>query len=261
MSDTWESGDAYERYVGRWSRVVASRFVDWLEVSEGARWADVGCGTGALTDAVLTRSAPASVVGVDPSPDFVATARNRVLHPAVTFEVGDALALDRPSRSFDAAVCGLVLNFLGDPVRGVEEMVRIVEPGGTVAAYVWDYAHGMELMRYFWDAAVELDPSAAALDEAARFPLCTPDGLTSLWRACGLGDVEATGIDVPTVFRDFDDFWAPFEEGQGPAPGYSASLAPDDRARLRDLLHERLPRDVDGSVHLTARAWAVKGAT
>ena len=218
MTESWSSGDAYEAYVGRWSRLVAEDFVAWLDVAAGARWLDLGCGTGALTATVLARADPAAVVGVDASPAYVEDARRRIEHPAVRFDVMDAAALDFHD-AFDAAVSGLVLNFLPDPAAVVVAMGRVVDRDGVVAAYVWDYAGRMELMRHFWDAAVAGDESARPLDEGVRFPLCDPARLTELWQGAGLQAVETTAIDVPTVFVDSDDYWSPFLGGQGPAPG------------------------------------------
>jgi SAM-dependent methyltransferase len=160
---------------------------------------------------------------------------------------------------FDAVVSGLTLNFVPEPDRAAAELARVAAPGGVVAAYVWDYAEGMAMMRYFWDAATALDPAAAELDEGRRFPLCQPDALGRLWTGAGLADVEVRAIEVPTRFADFDDYWTPFLGGQGPAPGYVMSLDEERRDALRDLLHARLPSAQDGSIPLTARAWAVRG--
>src|SRR5918995_6547659 len=189
-TDAWDSGDAYEPYVGRWSRHVAREFLGWLAVPPGGRWLDVGCGTGALAQTVLALATPSEVVGIDPSPAYVAFARGRVNDPRVGFEVGDAQALQAAPATFDAVVSGLVLNFVPEPERAVSEMVRVARPGGVVAAYVWDYAEGMRMMRHFWDAAVELDPSAGELDEGRRFPLCAPEPLVDLWERSGLGKAE-----------------------------------------------------------------------
>jgi SAM-dependent methyltransferase len=258
-TDAWDSGDAYEPYVGRWSRLVAREFLGWLAVPAGRRWLDVGCGTGALAQTILALAAPGKVVGVDPSPAYVAFARERVNDPRAEFEVGDAQALQAASATFDAVVSGLVLNFVPEPDRAVSEMVRVARPGGTVAAYVWDYAEGMQMMRHFWDAAGELDPRARELDEGRRFPLCGPEPLTELFRTTGLDKVEVRAIDVPTVFRDFDDYWSPFLGGQAPAPGYSMSLSQERRAALRERIRAGLPTNPQGEHHLTARAWAVRG--
>ena len=256
--EVWATGDLYEPYVGRWSRQVAHVFVDGLGVPEGSRWLDVGCGTGALTQAIVDRRAPRTVTGLDPSAGFLVHARARVGGDGVRFAVADAQSLPLPTGSVDAAVSGLVLNFVPRPHAALAEMARVVQPGGVVAAYVWDYASGMQLMRRFWDAAAALDPAALALDEGRRFPLCRPEALRELFSRAGLVECDVQPIDVPTVFRDFDDFWSPFLGGQGPAPGYAMSLGEPARAALRELLRTRLPVGEDGRIALTARAWAVK---
>jgi len=257
--DVWAVGDAYESYVGRWSRLVAASFVPWLGVPAGRRWLDVGCGTGALTATILAAAEPAEVIGVDPSEGFLATAAAGVTDPRASFRAGDARSLPLPDDHAEAAVSGLALNFVPEPDRAVAECVRVVAAGGVVAAYVWDYAEGMVMMRHFWDAAATLDPAAAHLDEGPRFPLCHPQALRSLWMEAGLDHVATRAIEVPTVFADFADYWRPFLGGQGPAPAYAMSLAEDRRRALRDLLAARLPRDPDGSISLTATAWAVRG--
>lgn len=255
----WASGDAYEPYVGRWSRLVAREFLAWLGVPEGGRWLDVGCGTGALTRTILDAAAPALVRGLDASGDYVAYARRQVDDARAGFEVGDARALPYETASFDAAVSGLAVNFVPEPGRAVSEMARVTRGGGTVGLYVWDYAGGMQLMRYFWDAAAALDAAAGELDEGRRFPLCRPEPLLELFRGAGLGQPEARAIDVPTAFRSFDDYWAPFLGGQGPAPSYAMSLGEERRAELRESIRARLPIGSDGRIELTARAWAVRG--
>ena len=260
-ADRWSSGDAYEPYVGRWSRLIARAFLDWLAISPGAGWSDIGCGTGALSQAILERGAPRQVVGIDPSDDYLQHARARLTDPRTSFRLGDAQNLPAADAEFDAVVSGLVLNFVPDARRAVSEMRRITRPGGTVAAYVWDYAGRMECMRYFWDAAVALDPGAVELDEGRRFPLATPTALADLFTAAGCRAVASRAVDVPTVFEDFQDYWSPFLGGQGPAPGYCMALPEERRAALRERLEARLPLQPDGRIHLTARAWAVKGTT
>ena len=260
-AEVWENAESLERYVGRWSRLVAREFVAWLQVPPGSRWLDVGCGSGALTETVLAEAAPESIEGVDTSEAFVAYAASRVTDPRASFAVADAQALDRPDAAYDAVASSLVLNFLPDPARGAAEMRRVVRPGGVVAGYVWDYAGEMQLMRRFWDAAAELDPEAADLDEGRRMAGCNPADLEALFSGAGLEEVETRAIDVPTVFADFDDYWSPFEGGQGPAPGYCVSLPPDRRAALRERLRETLPAAPDGSISLVARAWAVRGTS
>ncbi len=257
--DVWASGDVYEPYVGRWSRLVARQFLEWLAVPAGMDWVDVGCGTGALTQTILDHASPRSVRGVDPSSGFVEYAKARVTSGRASFEVGDAQSLPIGTASVDAAVAGLVLNFVPQPVRAVTEMARATRPGGVIAAYVWDYAGKMEMMRYFWDAAVALDPTAYALDEGPRFPICRPEPLSELFAEAGLHDVEVRPIDIPTDFRDFDDYWSPFLGGQAPAPGYAMSLDRARRGALRDRIRSTLPIAEDGAIHLLARAWAVRG--
>lgn len=257
--EAWAVADAYEQYVGRWSRAVAAEFLDWLDVPGRATWLDVGCGTGALAAAVLDRADPAQVTGVDPSQPFLALARTQVVDPRVDFHAGDAQQLPFPDARFQAVVSALALNFVPQPARAVAEFRRVLVAGGVAAAYVWDYADGMQLMRYFWDAAIDLDPAVAAIDEMKRFGFCQPEPLRALWTAAGLTDVASTAIEVPTTFVDFDDYWNPFLGGQGPAPAYAMSLSEPDRAALRELVRSRLPVAPDGSIPLTARAYAVRG--
>lgn len=258
VSDTWESGDPYEQYVGRWSRRVAPSFFSWLAIPAGRRWLDVGCGTGALSAAILDHCAPASLTAVEPSEGFLETARRRLASRAVLHRAS-ATQLPLDAASVDAVVSGLVLNFVPDQPAAVAEMTRVTARGGTIAAYVWDYAGGMELMRFFWDAAVALDPAAAKMDEGPRFPLCRPDALAQLLTESGLQGVEVTAIDIATPFASFDDYWRPFLGGQGPAPAYAMALDEAARARLRERLRQRLPAAADGSIRLSARAWAARG--
>jgi SAM-dependent methyltransferase len=256
---SWADANRYESYVGRWSRRVARQFVAELRAPAGWRWLDVGCGTGAVTGTVLAVAAPAAVLGLDASPEFLRHATAQVRDDRVSFRPGDAGALPVEGASFDAVVSGLVLNFLPDQPAAVREWRRAAAPGGLVAAYVWDYAGGMELIRRFWDAAVRLDPGAGVLDEASRFPRCAPRPLQELFRGAGLADVVVGSIDVPTVFAGFDDYWSPFLGGTGPAPAYVATLTDGERIALRESLRDRLRVHDDGSIALTARAWTVRG--
>ena len=256
---TWRGAAAYEAYVGRWSRLVAPRFLARLDVPSGSRWLDVGCGTGALTEEVLRSCSPGLVLGLDPSAPFVGRAAAGVPDPRAAFCQGSAQALPVRDASVDAVVSGLVLNFVPDRPAALAELRRVARRGGTVAAYVWDYADGMQLIRHFWDAAVECDPAARPLDEGTRFPDCRPGPLEELFAGAGLDDVAVEEVVVPTDFIDFDDYWAPFLGGAGPAPAYVTSLDEARRAALRRTLRARAPVAADGSVRLTARAWAVRG--
>ncbi|WP_371680913.1 class I SAM-dependent methyltransferase [Streptomyces sp. NBC_01276] len=256
----WATGEAYEPYVGRWSRLVADRFVRWMGASPGGSWRDIGCGTGAVTRAVLDVADPVSVVGMDPSEGYVDYARRHIADRRARFVLADAVELPFADSTASVAVSGLVLNFVPDPARAAAEMARVVVPGGRVGVYVWDYGEGgMEAIRAFWDAAVALDGQARALDEAVRFPLCARGPLVELLVGAGLEDVEVEEIRIPTGFADFDDYWTPFLGGQGPAPAYLSGLSEGRRLQLRDLLRTALPRAADGSIPLHARAWAARG--
>jgi len=257
--DTWDRGGLYESFVGRWSRSVARGFLGWLGRPPGGDWLDVGCGTGALTDTVLALCEPRAVTGIDASAGYIEFARGRVRDVRVQFKVADAQMIPLDTASFDGVVSGLMVNFVPEPSKAAAEMRRVVRSGGVVGAYVWDYEGKMELLRYFWDAAVALNPKAADLGEGRRFHLCKPEPLAALFSGAGLQMVETTAIDVPALFRDFDDYWSPFLGGQGPAGGYTNSLDEAARSALRELLRRRLPARADGSIHLTVRAWAVKG--
>lgn len=259
--ERWADGDAYERFIGRWSRLAAAEFVRWLDVPDGGEWIDVGCGTGALTSAIQHGAAPRRVRGYDLSPQHVEAARRAVGDPRAEFAQADATQLPDPAHAFDAAVSGLVLNFVPEPPRALAEMRRVVRPGGVAAAYVWDMGGGMEMIRVFGEAALELDPIAAELDAALRSPLCHEAALRELFESSGLRGVEVRAIDVPTRFRDFDDYWEPFLGGVGPAPGYLLALGDERRAALRERVRSRLPIAADGSISLTARAWAARGTT
>ncbi len=189
-SDSWNQGEPYERYVGRWSSLVAHAFLDWLDLPGSLRWLDVGCGTGALTAAIRDECRPAQLIGVDPSEGFLTKARARLGSDA-TFHAAGASGLPLRDGQVEVVVSGLALNFFPDPAHGLREMRRVTAAGGTIAAYVWDYAGKMELMRHFWDAAVELDEAARVLDEGQRFPVCQPEALKNLFGAAGLAEVFA----------------------------------------------------------------------
>ncbi len=259
MDDPWQSGIAYEKFMGRWSALVAQKFLSWLAIPFARSWLDVGCGTGSLTRLILETYQPKEIISIDPSSDFISHAQRATTNTSVHFRVGLAESLDLDSNSIDTVVSGLVLNFVPQPKVAMSEMLRVTKPGGKVGVFVWDYTEGMQMLRYFWNAAVELDNTANKFDEGIRFPLCREGQLESLFQAAGLKQIEATAIEEKTIFQDFDDYWQPFLGNVGPAPIYTMSLSRKDKQKLEDKLRKSLPIDDNGSISLTARAWAVKG--
>jgi SAM-dependent methyltransferase len=257
IRDNWEHGDAYERFIGRWSSLVAVRFLDWLALPGGLRWVDVGCGTGALSEVILDTQDPTSVDGVEPSAGFIRAASQR-LGDRATLHEAPAEHLPLPGGSADIVVSGLVLNFIPDLPAALAEMKRVA-PGGIVASYVWDYGGGMDMLRLFWDAADDIDPDGAS-DEARRFPLCRPDALASAFEDAGLDDPEVVPLDIPTPFTDFEDLWTPFTGGQGAGPSYLVALPTEKQAALKESLHARVPTNADGSISLNARAWGIRAS-
>lgn len=255
----WSSGNAYEQYMGRWSRKVAPLFGAWVGAAPGASWIDIGCGTGALTSAVLGTCEPSRVVGIDSSVAFLHAAEIQVPDSRVCFKQGDAQAIPEDDDTFDVAVSALVLNFVPDKDAAVREMIRVARPGGTVALYVWDYAGHMQVMRYFFDAAIALNAKASEFDDGVKAPVCRPGPLMQLLASAGLADVEVRAIDIPTAFESFDDYWTPFLGGTGSAPTYCMSLSEAAREQLREAIRRRLPTGPDGEILLAARAWAAKG--
>ena len=245
--------------MGRWSRELARVFVDWLRPQPSGHWLEVGCGTGAVSATIRDRAQPASIVACDPSEPFIAHARSRFSDACTCHVTPDADALPSRDGGFDAVVSGLVLNFVPEPGRALAVMRERCRPGGTVAAYVWDYAGGVEFLRYFWEGAVALDPKAAALDESLRFELWQTPALATLLLEASLAQVETSVLEIPTDFVDFDDYWKPFLGGSGPAPGYVATLDATQRESLRARLERRLPAGSDGHIRLRARALAVRG--
>lgn len=252
--------EAYERFMGRWSRLVAPRLVDFTDLPERGRILDVGSGTGSLAFAIAERKREARVVGIDPSQEYVAYAMSRNPFPdRASFEVGDAQQLHFPDASFDAAVSLLVFNFIPDSKKALLEVSRVTKPGGKLSAAVWDYGAGMQMLRAFWDAAVHIDPGAEKLDEK-RMPLCRAGELSTLWRQGGLGDVREHPIDINMRFESFADYWEPFLLGQGPAGSYVRGLDRDKLQALRNEVKRRLSCSVESApLVLPARVWSVRG--
>lgn len=237
---------------------MARAFVSWLGVLPGRHWLEVGCGTGALTSGILEIGRPASVVATDASEQFIAHARATLPDDRVRFLAASADELPTSAAGYDVVASSLVLNFLPDPTAALREMRSLAAEGGVVAACVWDYGGGMQFLRRFWDAAVELDPAARRYDEGERFPICSPNALEAAFLEAGFSRVAVEALEVATRFQDFDDYWTPFVGGPGPAPGYLSSLPARKRQDLARRLAETLPREEDGSIALTARAWAAR---
>jgi SAM-dependent methyltransferase len=258
-NDIFGEGDAYELFMGRWSRRLAPLFAAFASVAEGDCVLDVGSGTGELTLAMAEVGPAVDVTGIDPSSAYVRAAQRRVHGDRVRFLVGDAQALQFPDATFDRTLSMLALNFIPDRQAALREMIRVTRRGGIVAAAVWDYGGRMEMLRAFWDEAVALDPAIAARDER-HMALCRPGELAELWRAAGLGAIDERPLDIELAFASFDDYWRPFLGGQGPAGAYAVSLPAPKRDALAERLRHRLQNDPsDGRFVLQGRAWAVRG--
>lgn len=258
-SDAWSTSDAYERYMGRWSRGLAREFIEWLEPAAQAHWLEIGCGTGALTSTIRGACDPASLVACDPSASFVEHLRNSFPAARDSFVTAPASALPSRPGGYDAIVSGLVLNFIPEPESALTSMRERTRSGGTVAAYIWDYAGGIELLSSFWEEASALDPNAAALDEAKRFGRWNAARLEQLFRGAGLSEIVTGTLTVPTVFESFEDYWTPFLGGTGPAPSYVAGLDEAKQSALAERLRKRLTPERDGRIPLKARAFVVRG--
>ena len=260
-AQVWGNTATYEAYMGRWSRPVAETALAWLGCPPGLTWLDVGCGTGALTEAILEAAAPREILGVDPSADFLATSvQNADPRVRCKFAIGDACALPVANDAYDVVIAGLVLHFVPDPPAAIREMMRAARRGGTVAAYVWNPAGEGQFTRPLWQAATTLDPAAAALDPGMQSPVCHPESLAARFVAAGLRAVTVDALVTPIVFRDFDDFWQPhLLGGSSPAQRYVTSLSAGQRTALRDQLRAMLPIADDGSIPLRGHVWAVRG--
>ncbi len=251
----FEDGAAYERMMGVWSRIAGDIFLDWLAPAPGLRWLDVGCGNGAFTERIVERCAPAEVQGIDPSEGQLAYARARPALHQVQFQLGDAMALPFPADRFDAAVMALVLVFVPDPAKAVSEMVRVVRPGGTLAAYMWDMmGGGFPLEPIFAEIrAMGIGATMPMRVEASRI-----DALRDLWTAAGVEAVEAREIRVERTFTDFDDFWAACQ-GSASLAATLTRMAQADIDRLKERVRACLPAGAGGRITCSARANAVKG--
>jgi SAM-dependent methyltransferase len=254
------NANQYERFMGRWSRIVAPKLLDFTDPPDRGRILDVGSGTGALASVIAQQRKSAHILGIDPSSEYVAYANSKIAFPdRVSFQTGDAQQLSFPNASFDASLSLLVFNFIPDPGKALAEVRRVTKPEGKIAAAVWDYGDGMRMLRAFWDAAVATDPAAEKVDEK-HMPLCRAGELSDLWKRGGLENVREQPLDVTTRFASFEDYWAPFLLGQGPAGVYAARLEPGRQQALRSDLKRRLAVSrEDAPLVLTARVWAVRG--
>jgi SAM-dependent methyltransferase len=256
----FHSAESYERFMGRWSRLLAPLLIDFTGLPDHGTVLDAGAGTGSLAFTIAERKEECRVVGIDPSKEYVAYAtRKNPFSDRVHFETGDAQALRFPDAGFDASLSLLVFNFIPDPGKALSELRRVTKSGGPIAAAVWDYGGDMTMLRAFWDAVASTDPSAEKLHEK-HMPLCRRGELTGLWRQGGLQHVREAPLDISTRFDSFMDYWNSFVHGQGPAGAYTRRLAPEARLRLRQEVKRRLSlSSEDKPFTLRARAWSVRG--
>jgi SAM-dependent methyltransferase len=248
------AGDAYDRFMGRYSRELAPRLIEFAGVEPGMRVLDVGCGPGPLAERLASLAGSELVGAADPSEPFVAACAERV--PGADVRRADAEELPWRDGAFDAVLAQLVVNFMRDADLGVAEMRRVVRPAGIVAACTWDYGDGMQLLRAFWDAARAVDPDAP--DEGRSMRYRRPEELDDLWRRAGLKDVETGPLVVETTYGGFDELWEPLTLGVGPAGSYCTSLEPGRQEALREEVFATL-RSPARQFTLTAKAWAVRG--
>jgi SAM-dependent methyltransferase len=253
-------GEAYERFLGRWTVFLAIPFIDFARLPADGPVLDLGCGTGNLARA-LTATRGGGVAAIDRAEPYIAFARGRAGSEGIDFRLADAATLPFDTGYFAGALAQLVLNFVADPAAVVAEMRRVTRSGGVLAAAVWDFRGGLVYQRLFWDTAAGIDPGAGpARDRLFAHPLGQLEGLRKLWQDAGLQSVDAGSLTIRMVFQDFEDYWQPLLLGQGPVGSYVEALDPG----LRELIRERvrlayLSGAVDGPRSLTATAWALRG--
>ena len=258
INDVWKAGDPYEYFMGRWSSLMAPKFLKWLDAGLGKNWLDVGCGTGALSESIEQHCKPMSLSCIDPSEGFIEQVKQRILITG-QFRVGSVENLPFKNESFEVVVSGLALNFFQNLEKALSELKRVSRPNGVIAAYVWDYSDRMDFLRYFWDAAYQIDSKSKVFDEGLRFPICNSENLIKAFEKANLKNIESTKLDIETNFKNFDDYWNPFLGGQGPAPSYLASLNSELQKALKSNLKTSLKFESNGSIKLLGRAIAIKG--
>jgi ubiquinone/menaquinone biosynthesis C-methylase UbiE len=259
VADAWNEGDPYEYFMGRWSRLIAPLFLSWLDLPNDLSWVDIGCGTGALSEAIYKKYKPGFLTCVDPSEEFLQKTKERIPGEA-EFVVGTASSIPIPNERVDVAVSGLALNFFPELTTALAEIKRVVKFNGIIAAYVWDYSDRMDFLRIFWDAASQVDPKARELDEGVRFPICSVAKLTDAFGHAGLVNIATSNLDATTTFKNFEDYWNPFLGGQGPAGTYLVSLDTSHQREIKNIIRKRLPIENDGTITLLARAIGVRGS-
>ena len=249
-------GEAYERLMGRWSRLAGERFLHWLDAPKGLQWLDVGCGNGAFTQEIIACCAPATVMAIDPSNEQLAFARKRPGAKIAKFEVGDAQKLSFGDRTFDVAIMALVLAFLPDPAKAVAEMGRVVRPGGWVATYMWDILNGGSPTTPIYTAIESLGSALPVRPNPAASRL---EAMQGFWEMAGLEAIETCVIRIPVKYADFDDFWDSNTVPVGPQGKVIAGMSPDVREQLRVRLREQLPATSNGQILYESFANAVRG--
>jgi SAM-dependent methyltransferase len=263
MKSTYRASDgaAYERFLGRWSRVLAGPFAEFAGLPADGSVLDVGCGTGSLALSIVPQRSSGRVAAIDIAAPYIAFARSRAEGKNVDFAVGDACNLPYRDRRFAAAVAQLALNFVPDAALALREMCRVVRPGGVVAAAVWDFRGGLVYQRLFWDTATGLDPAAGpARDRLFSGSLALPEGLPLLWRDAGLRGIDRGSLTIRMEYADFADYWEPLLGGQGPVGAYVASLSPEQRSVIEERVRlSYLSGAPDGPRSMAATAWAVRG--
>ncbi len=261
-NDFWSDGELYERYTGRWSRLIANEFIAWLGI-EGSRLEnciDMGCGTGALSEALLANAVCESLTCFDLSPAYLSLAKKRIQSKEVEFLLGDGQNTLLPSGKYCGVVSGLAVNFVESPEKMLSEMRRLGRSGATLGLYIWDFADGMKPIRMFWDAAHECRaPDVEELDSANLFPICQRENLLESISEAGWLEPEVAPVEIDARFENFDDYWTPFLSGQGTAPAFAVGLGEEVREKVRQTLCAMVTHDSNEPFVLRTSAWGAKG--